>query len=382
MKHYPRSFEKILEARLRESPRLIQAVLGPRQVGKTSGVLNVLKESWATEDYEYLSCEEEFFETGWLMQKIQKAVRDRKKILVLDEIQKIEGWSEVIKLFWDKLKREGSPLHCVLLGSSSLQLSQGLGESLTGRFEIIPVHHWAFAESQAAFGLDLNEYLLFGGYPGAYPLRADVSRFRKYLSDSIFETVVLRDILRYASVRKPALFRQTFILVSQLPAQEVSYNKLLGQLQEAGNVEQIKHYLDLFNQAFLLRLIFKWTGSMLTRTSSPKLLPAAPVFTSLFLKRDPTQEEKGRIFEAAVGNRLCESFESVHYWREGRDEMDFVVQSGRHFFGIEVKSKYRKAPGATAFRKAFKGSRICVVDMESYPEFERDPLSFLEAYSF
>jgi predicted AAA+ superfamily ATPase len=380
-KHFSRVFETTLKLRLCEPPRFIQTVLGPRQVGKTSGVLNLLETSFNPVTFNYFSCEEGFHDSEWFLHKVQNALTEQKKILVFDEIQKIENWSELAKLAWDRMKNKKSPCHMVLLGSSSLKITQGLSESLAGRFEIIPAYHWSFRESQKAFQLTFDEYLRFGGYPASYSIRLQTNRFRKYMMDSVIESVVAKDILRYSTVKKPALFRQTFALACQFPAQEVSYNKLLGQLQGAGNVDQIKYYLDLFSQAFLIRLIFRWTKSAMSRTSSPKLLPCAPVFTSLFLHRELSSEDKGRVFESIVGNQLCENFETVYFWREGHDEVDFVVDTGKFLFAIEVKSKQRKSSGTAAFRRVFKKARVCYVDFENYPKFEKDPQSFLEEYA-
>jgi predicted AAA+ superfamily ATPase len=343
--------------------------------------LNVLNTSFADSDYDYFSCEEGLHNPDWLVQSVQSSLLAEKKIIVFDEIQKIENWSEVIKLIWDQQKRRKKLIHLILLGSSSLKLSQGLGESLAGRFEIIPAHHWGFTESNQAFGVTLKEYLTLGGYPGAYPLRSNPERFHKYMFESIFESVIAKDILRYSAVRKPALFRQTFALACQFPGQEVSYNKLLGQLQDAGNVDQVKHYLDLFSQAFLIRLLYKWTKSAMSRTSSPKLVPSAPVFTSLFLRRELSPEEQGRVFDAIVGTRLCERFDSVYFWREGTEEVDYVVDTGRQLYGIEVKLKQRKSSGLQAFRKVARGAKCCYIDLENYIEFEKNPIQFLEEFA-
>jgi predicted AAA+ superfamily ATPase len=261
-------------------------------------------------------------------------------------------------------------------------LTLGLQESLAGRFEVIPVHHWSACESRDAYGLNFNEFLQFGGYPGSYPLISRPLRFRKYVMDSIFENVVTRDIMSFTTIKKPALFRQTFALACQYPAQEVSYNKLLGQLQDAGNVDQIKHYLDLFSQAFLLRLIFKWAKTPLSRNSSPKLLPCAPVFTTLLRADSLTSEDLGRHFEAIVGNRLCENFDSVHYWREGHCEIDFIVQDGKNLIGVEVKSKTRKNSGIETFKKLNPKASFCYIDFENYMAFEKNPPEFIRKYAF
>ncbi|MFN8943166.1 MAG: AAA family ATPase, partial [Pseudobdellovibrionaceae bacterium] len=168
MKHFLREFEKEVTSRLREAPSFIQVILGPRQVGKTSGILHVLEKNFSVDDYSYFSCDDDFYDGQWFLRHIQQADRDGKKILVFDEIQKLENWSRLVKSVWDNKKRQKKMIHIVLLGSSSLQLTLGLQESLAGRFEVIPVHHWSACESRDAYGLNFNEFLQFGGYPGSY----------------------------------------------------------------------------------------------------------------------------------------------------------------------------------------------------------------------
>lgn len=381
-KHFVRRFEKVLVDHLKKDSPFIQVILGPRQVGKTTGVLNILRSQFPPEESVYHSCDEAFDSTDWLSEKIQDSFSQNKKIIVLDEIQKIPKWSEVIKIAWDKNKRENRKLQFVILGSSSLDLSIGLSDSLAGRYEIIHAHHWSYHESNEAYGVSWDEFLQFGGYPGSYPLIKEPERFKKYLYNSIFEAVVDKDILRYSTIKKPSLFRQTFQLAVQYPSQEVSYNKLLGQLTEAGNVEQIKHYLELFEKAFLIRKIFKKTKSPLSKSSSPKLLPSAPVFTSLFMSEALRPEEKGRLFESVVGTRLCESFEKVYYWRKANYEIDFVIELDRQIIGIEVKSQRKKASNLLEFKKEFKKAITCIIHFENYQAFESDPKAFLASNSF
>ena len=375
-----RQFEVILLERLNEIPLHIQVVLGPRQVGKTTGtlnVLNVLNKNFAASTYSYLLCESGLNDADWLQHAIQKELQTNKKIIVFDEIQKIKNWSDQIKLIWDKFKLKKQKVHIVLLGSSSLQLTQGLSESLAGRFEVIRVHHWNYAESQKFANLKLEKFIGLGGYPASYHFLKNEDRFRNYISESIVETVITKDIQKYSHIKNPALFRQTFALACQYPAQEVSYNKLLGQLQEAGNVDQIKHYLDLFQQAYLIKLIFKWSASNKSRTSSPKILPAAPVFTSFFLNRDLTSEEQGCVFEAQVGNILCQNFNRVYFWREGRFEVDYIVEYKTKLYAIEVKTKKRKTSGIAEFKKIKKLSLACYIDFDNYLAFEQNPKEFL-----
>ncbi len=376
-----RQFEEILLDRLNEAPLHIQVVLGPRQVGKTTGTLNVLNQNFSKYTFSYLLCESGLNDSDWLQQSIQKELQINKKIIVFDEIQKIKHWSEQIKLIWDQFKLKKQKVHIVLLGSSSLQLTQGLSESLAGRFEVIRVHHWNYAESQKLTNIQFIKFINFGGYPASYHFLKNEDRFRNYISESIIETVITKDIQRHSLIKNPALFRQTFALACQYPAQEVSYNKLLSQLQEAGNVDQIKHYLELFQQAYLMKLIFKWSTSNKSRTSSPKLLPAAPVFTSFFLNRELTAEEQGRVFEAQVGNILCQNFHQVYYWREGRFEVDYIVEHKSKLYAIEVKTKKRKTSGIVEFKKIKKMSLVCYIDFDNYVAFEENPKEFLAKFA-
>jgi predicted AAA+ superfamily ATPase len=380
--HVQRDFEKILLNRLKERPRFIQVLLGPRQVGKTSGVLNVLENNFSEKKYNYFLIEESFYEKDWFLNQIQKAIESNKKIIVLDEIQKLDHWSEAIKLIWDRLKHQKKQIHFVLLGSSSLKLTLGLSESLSGRFEMIPCYHWSYHESKHGFKLSFEQYHKMGGYPGSYPLIKDEHRFKSYIINSIFETSVQNDILRFAHVKKPALFRQTFQMICQFPAQVVSYNKLLGQLQDLGNVDQVKYYLDLYAQAYFINLIPKWTRSPLSRATSPKIIIGANVFP-FFLSENQnhTEEFLGHLFENLVGNQLCQAFETVYYWAEGAFELDFIVLNKGTIYGIEVKSQRRKAKSLIQFRKKFHEAYTCIITLENYLEFEQNPMNFMTQYS-
>jgi len=243
-----RNFTSILEQRLQEDLNFIQVVLGPRQVGKTTGLQQIV-ELWQGPSL-MISADELITPTpDWLQLNWERA---RNKgpgtLFVIDEIQKIPDWSTVVKYLFDQ-DRSTRHLKIVLLGSASLGLQRGLAESLAGRYEVIPAHHWNLDECKRAFGWDVEDFLKFGGYPAAAELAENVGRWQSYIRDSIIEPVLIRDILGLTSVNKPALFRQTFELAMSYPAQEISYQKLLGQLQESGNVTTIKHYLELFEGA-------------------------------------------------------------------------------------------------------------------------------------
>lgn len=371
------SFIDKLDEYVRSDLGLLMVVLGPRQVGKTTTILKYLEE-YHRHNSIYVSADA-VFNSGaqWLIEQWTRAVLE-KKLLVIDEIQKCENWSETIKMLYDKSKKEKKLVQCILLGSSSLQIQKGLSESLTGRFRLIRVYHWNFAESKLGYGLSFEQYLKIGGYPGSYVFKG--SDWESYLKHSIVSTVIEKDILQYQNVKSPALFKQAFEILCSYPAQEISYTKLLGQLQDKGNVELVKYYLQLYEGAFLFKTLEKYSEkTVLTKASSPKILPMAPALYYLGILDDYSAEEKGRVFELLVGAQLVRTEEKVFYWRNGNDEVDFVVKRGRRVWAIEVKSGRKKtSKGLVAFCKQFPSAKTVVITPQNYFEFETNPMAFLE----
>ena len=270
-------FDQILQ-RLREPRKFIQVLLGPRQVGKTTLALQAADElqkpsHYASADLASLQ------DLSWLVEQWevarQKADLERGVLLVIDEVQKIPNWSEVVKSLWDEDTRKGSNVAVMILGSSPWLVQKGLSESLAGRFEVIPITHWSYLEMRDIFGLSLDEYIYFGGYPGAASLidKEDPSRWMNYINDSLIETTISRDILLMTQVNKPVLLRRLFQLSCEYSGQILSYSKMLGPLQDAGNTTTLAHYLDLLSGASLLCGLQKFAGqSVRQRNSSPKLM--------------------------------------------------------------------------------------------------------------
>ncbi len=378
-KGYERSFVAQLEQRISSGQPLIQVLTGPRQVGKTTGVKQLRARYPGSAHYanadDVLNADR-----TWLMGEWQKALlMGKKTLLVIDEIQKAANWSETVKALWD---RSPKALRVILLGSSSLQLQTGLTESLAGRFELIRTHQWNYDELKAAFKYDLDRYLTYGGYPGAVSYEKDFDRWYSYLKDSIIEAVVGRDILFNRKVGNPALFRQAFEILSRYPAQEISYTKLLGQLQDKGNTDLVKYYIELYSGAFLIHPLGKYAAkSYLTRGSSPKMLIACP---ALFTMHEGPQvlsdhEKRGRIFENAVGIRLLQLPGDLYYWREKQKEVDFIYQYQGRLYAVEVKSGRRKlSSGLNAFLERFPKAYPAIVTMDNFAAFSENPRRFLD----
>ncbi|MGH2468263.1 MAG: ATP-binding protein [Candidatus Limnocylindrales bacterium] len=374
---YRRPAEAVLRRRLQEPRRFIQVVTGPRQVGKTTMVRQAATELeapvlLASADDPGLR-DRSWLEARWQAARTMARLDERvQPVLVLDEIQKIPGWSEIVKRLWDEDSAAGAGPRLVLLGSAPLVVQVGLAESLAGRFEEIRLGHWSFGEMRDAFGWDLERFLFFGGYPGSAPLVEDLDRWRSYVLDSLIETALSRDILLLTRVDKPALLRQLFRLGCDLSAQIVSYQKLMGQLQGAGNTTTLAHYLHLLGVAGLLTGLPKYSGSRVrSRGSSPKLLvldtgllSAMSGVTPAEAREDPSY--RGRLVESALGAHLVNTAGrgmEVSWWRERDREVDFVLSAGRGTpLAIEVASGRRKPslPGLDAFGKAYGGRSLLI----------------------
>lgn len=375
-KPYERPQAAVLAARLSEPRRFMQVVTGPRQVGKSTLVQQATE--GLSVPVRYASADEPTLRgTDWVAQQWEAArlalVGKRGAVLVLDEIQKIPGWSETVKRLWDEDTRARRPLKVALLGSAPLLIAQGLTESLAGRFEALALAHWPYAEMRAAFGFSLEEYVYYGGYPGAATLIGDPARWARYVLDSLVETSIARDVLLLTRVDKPALLRRLFELACRYSGQILSYTKMLGQLQDAGNTTTLAHYLELLAGAGMVCGLPKYAGDVArSRGSSPKLqvLNTALMTAGSGLSLAAAHADRefwGRLVESSVGAHLANAAMAgectLHYWRERNREVDFIAQAGQRLTAIEVKSG--RAPqahaGTAAFAQAFRPQRSLLV---------------------
>jgi hypothetical protein len=388
---YRRPQAEVLAARLAEPRRFIQVVAGPRQVGKSTLVQQVV-EACGLPSRLASADEPTLRGSAWVEQQWEAARLlgggKRGAVLVLDEVQKIAGWSETVKRLWDEDSRKRHPLKVVLLGSAPLLVTHGVTESLAGRFEVLRLPHWSLQEMRDAFGWTVDQYVFHGGYPGAAPLVTDPQRWTRYVLDSLVETSISRDVLLLTRVDKPALLRRLFDLGCRYSGQVLSYTKMLGQLQDAGNSTTLAHYLDLLAGAGMLCGIPKYAGDAARqRGSSPKLqvLNAALMSAPCGLTFDEARGEPefwGRLVESAAGAHLANAAASgqceLFYWRDRGQEVDYVVKQGRKLAAIEVKSGRTALShaGTAAFTSAFKPCRSLLVggDGIALEEFLTQPV--------
>lgn len=386
-------YERLLK-RLSEKRRFIQVLVGPRQVGKTTLARQVMESSHLPAHY--VSADEPtlrdrtWIEQQWDLARLKAGQSNSGALLVIDEVQKVSDWSNVVKFLWDADTQAGVRLRVVLLGSSPLLLQTGLTESLAGRFEVIDVPHWSFNEMREAFGWSLEQYLSYGAYPGAAPLVDEPERWRQYIVHSLIETTISRDILLLTRVDKPALLRRLFHLGCEYSGQVLAYQKMMGQLQDAGNTTTLAHYLELLEGAGMIVGLPKYAhGQVRQRASSPKLQVLNTALMTAQCGRTPSQAREesdfwGRLVESCVGAHLWNSREGtgieLSYWRERNHEVDFVLHQGRTTVAIEVKSGRRRdtLAGMEAFGRAFEPKRKLLVGSQGIPleEFLSQPASY------
>ena len=379
---YKRQQASVLQSRIGEPCRFIQVIAGARQVGKSTMVKQVVNE--LTIPYLLTTAEEapdknpQWIRYVW--QQARQAMRLNNYtefLLVIDEIHKLDNWSEVVKAEWDADSMRDVNIKVVLLGSSRLLIKDGLNESLAGRYELIEMEHWSYNEMREAFGMTIDQYVYYGGYPGAFSLIDDEKRWRKYMHDAIIEPAITKDVLTTKRVLKPALLRQLFLLGCSYSGELLSFNKILGQLQDAGNTATLANYLQLLDESKLLAGLQQFAADDARKYKSvPKyqvynsgLLSATSSLNFNDVYLDPQQW--GRWVETAVGAYLINHADRLEYklyfWRHDGNEVDFILQSSKKLVAIEVKSGRRQNnQGLPMFSEQFHPDVELVVGGEAF----------------
>ena len=368
--------------RMEEPRKFIQVIFGPRQVGKTT-LVNQMVKKYSFGSLVVSADAIDAYNTYWLEQQWEIArikltqSGGKEFLLVVDEIQKIDNWSEKVKSLWDQDTKNNLPLKVIVLGSSRLLIQQGLTESLAGRFETTFMSHWSYSEMLAAFGWNEEQYVYFGGYPGAASLISDQQRWKQYVRESLIETSISKDILMLTRVDKPALMKRLFELSCTYSGQILSYNKMLGQLRDAGNTTTLSHYLTLLSTAGLVTGIEKYSSNIIRKKSSS---PKFQVYNTALISALSNESFEDALQNPAFWGRLIESAVGVHllnhsvsgdfaltYWREGNDEVDFVIEQ-KKLIGIEVKSgAVHNTSGMAAFKKKFNPDKLVVIGNTGLP---------------
>lgn len=384
-----------LKSRIEEARNKIQVISGPRQVGKSTLVKQVLKE--ISIDFTFISADNvekdnlywinEVWETARQRMKLKK---EREYLLVIDEVHKVNNWSEAVKKEWDDDTFNDVNIKVILLGSSRLLIKDGLTESLAGRYELIHMSHWSFKEMKEAFGMDLEHYIFFGGYPGGVGFINNEVRWRKYIKDIIVAPAIAHDILMTKTIYKPELMKQLFELGCTYSGEEIALTKLLGQLQDAGNITTLANYLSTLNESHLLCGLQKYANDNARKYNSvPKMMVYNTALLSSLYGLNYSQvftnpKMWGRWVESAVGTHLLNMANEldyrIYYWRERNDEVDFILEYNRQCIAIEVKSGRRTTnAGISVFKEKFRPLHTFIVGNGGIPleEFLSSDLKYL-----
>lgn len=342
----------VLEERVAEpAPGRIQLLTGPRQIGKTTLLLDLERRLKSSASYTACDGPEAavpgFWERLW-SRATEEARAGSPVVVLLDEVQHLDDWAAKLKAEWDRIRRGKLPVHVVATGSSALRIGTGSRESLAGRFERTTLTHWSARSVAEAFGVPEAEateiVIRQGAYPGAMAYRDDPQRWTAYVRDSIVEPAIGRDILALGRVRQPALLRQVFAVCTGAPAQIVSLQKMRGQLHDAGATETIAHYLALLHEAYLVAPLQKHASRPLRqRAAPPKLVVLSNALLAATDPRgipDPTTDPAryGTWVENACIAHAVNSGQRVTYWREEPLEVDAVVDGSWGRWAIEVKT--------------------------------------------
>lgn len=372
-----------IKSRLEEPRRFIQVISGPRQVGKTTVVEQVLSD--ISIPYHFFSADATVNVNQSWISNIWDSIRNemdyRKQtdhILVIDEVQKVPNWSEIVKSEWDRDSREKRNIKVLLLGSSRLLLKYGLTESLAGRFELIRMGHWSYKEMRDAFGWSVDQYIYFGGYPGTYALISNENRWKQYVKDSLVEAALSNDVLATSNIYKPVLLKHLFELGCSYSGELLSLTKMIGQLQDGGNVTTLANYLNILDECHLLAALQKYSNDKSRKYAS---VPKYQVYnnalmnvytTSSFEEHRLDCEKWGRLVESSVGTHLLNFADKcnykVYYWRENNFEVDFIAERNNKIWALEVKSGKRGMnSGLHLFRQKFNPYRAFVIGTDGVP---------------
>lgn len=380
---YKRHQYRELLSRMEEERNKIQVISGPRQVGKSTMVKQVLQDIAIPNLFVSADAVEKD-DTEWIA-RMWETARSRMRfssypefILAIDEIQKLDNWSEVVKREWDSDCLNDINIKVIILGSSRLLLKDGLMESLAGRYELIRMGYWSYKEMSEAFNVSLDKYIFFGGYPGAVKFYKNESRWRHYIKDSIIEPIITKDILMTKTVYKPELMKQLLYVGCTYSGEELSLTKLLGQLQDSGNVTTLATYLSTLNEAQILCGLQKYANDDARKYNSvPKFFVYNTALLSALqggsFENTYTDPEKwGRWVESAVASHLLddalEEDYKIFYWRDRNQEVDFILVKDGVCIALEVKSgKKASDEGLREFGSRFHPLHSYIIGTQGIP---------------
>jgi predicted AAA+ superfamily ATPase len=387
-----------IQKRLRGPGRLIEVLKGPRQVGKTTGIQQMIQDlmehSVSAHDILFVRFDLELLReiprglrsiAHWFADSIMKRPLGEgpEPYIFLDEIHKLRRWQEEVKHLGDTF-----PVRLVLTGSSSVLVARGGRESLAGRLfstEIPPflfrevVEAWrpdlaeplppprrfadAFdpgfrdsvsaihdlrAQQKLALRRQLDRYYNRGGYPRLHSGEVDDDRWADYLTQTVFDSVLGADIPELFPVQDPRLLRHIYLMVARVTGNEISQPNLTQMANSAGfrtTQPTVGRYLHYLADALLIREFRRFP---LSKKASARI-PAKVALTDLGVRNaifrgapslwesDPTV--LGPLVETLVQSVIRDHNLQVHFWRE------YTERGNRRSGFVEVDFVAERADG-------------------------------------
>ncbi len=372
---YTRYFEKKLEQYL--LPGKVLVLYGPRRVGKTSLINKCLadhgKKIFATTG-EDLPTQEIFKSQNINQFKLAFSDYD---ILFIDEAQALPNVGLGLKLLTDHLQ----DLKIIASGSSSFDLSNKIGEPLTGRHHVLKLFPLSVMELKSQLGgmaihQMLEELLVFGSFPDvlANKNKQDKTDYLGTLRDSY----LLKDILILETIKNSSKLLDLLKLIAFQIGQPVSLNELANQLQMSKNT--VTRYLDLFEKAFIIKRVQGFTRNLrkeITKTARYYFLDngirnaVINNFASMQNRNDVGMLWENFCFiERQKRNGYLRSFANTYFWRTyDRQEIDYVEEKDGTLKGFEFKWKKTSAKTPAAWKKAYPDAEFEVISKENYLSF-------------
>jgi len=375
--------------------RQILAFTGLRRIGKTTLMLKIVVDSiqsgFSPQNIVYFSFDE-FRETN--IRDVIKTVemmmnydlKDGKHLLLLDEIQKLDGWEDQLKGIYDSF---GQNLKIVISGSESLFIRRKSKETLAGRIFEFKIDPLTFKEFLTFKNIDFlpidihgkelirlfNEFTLSLGFPEMVNVR-DKDVIKKYIKESIVEKVIYRDVANLYKVKDISLLESLFNILMDGPGQLIEISNLSQQMNITR--QTLSNYFRYLEDSFLIRKLYNYSkGRRKVERKLKKYYPAV-ISPSLLFKED--DHYKSKVFEWLLVNQLNAEF----FWRDPyKNEVD-VIKAEKKIIPIEIKYGRIEYKGLLAFMRKFKLQEGYVIsfDKEKKQEINGKTIHVIPAFKF
>jgi predicted AAA+ superfamily ATPase len=372
-----RDIKKDIEKRLLTDRAIV--IFGARQVGKTT-LLHALLDS--RDDVMWLNGDNP--ETLALFDQVTaqkfESIAQGKRILVIDEAQRIENVGLKLKIIHDALK---SKIQIIATGSSSFDLANKINEPLTGRkwtFEMFPLSFGEMSAKSSWFEerQNLENRLLFGYYPAVVTHPGD----ERVLLNELVNDNLYKDIYKWEEIRRPVEFDLLVKALAHQIGSQVSVNEL-SRLCGIDN-KTVNRYLRLLEQSFVIFRLGSFSSNLRTelKSSDKYYFYDVGVRNALLGAFEPTElrNDIGHLFENFIMAELAKKYmptavgSFAYFWRtKQQQEVDFVLQRGNAITAYEIKwSPQAKGKISNTFVNAYQPNNTRIIHRDNFHEILLD----------